>query len=358
MKLLSSVKYQTWSVHKSIIVLLSCISLAIAGCGTETTDESGQPETDTNSADGTSDPLADAANAAPEEVLEIAFVGESSSTDVIWQFAADIMRQEAESHNANFVDRYADGDFARQAQMIEEEVARGVDGIIAPFFDPETSNAAIRQALEAGISVFAIMGVPDLEDSEIDQIGYAETSWYDVGAQLGEIALAQLGDNSSVVWPAEQPEGTYITDAVQGFEDAAENMGVTTTVEVLDAGSDPSQNASRQLTYLTANPDTDAVVTSGAIAIGAANTAMQQGSLPAGEPPLFGQVVNPSSIRGIKDGYMPAGVWIATEEASVLGIQNLVEMIRDDADPHHGTVPITVVTTENVDDVVPEELAQ
>lgn len=336
----------------AFVIMLAALLTACGGGDSTADSAAGETGTPDDSEDTSAEP------ADGGETVQLAFIGESSSTDVIWNFGAEVMRDEAEALGAEFVDRYADGDFARQAEMIEQEIARGVDGIIAPFFDPETANAAIRRALDEGIAIYAIMGIPALEDEELEQIGYADTSWYEVGRSLGEITLEDVGDGANILWPAEVPEGTYITDAVRGFEDVADERGITVNIEVLDAGSDPSQSSSRQLSYVTGNADTDAVVTSGAIAIGAANTAMTQGNLSPGQPPLFGQVVNPSSIRGIRDGYMPAGIWIAMEEAATAGIQNLVGMIRDDAPGEHSTVPITVVTQENIDEVVPAELAE
>jgi simple sugar transport system substrate-binding protein len=342
------------------VAAAAALVLLLAACG-DASDEA------LDELDGTTDENADAdegvdeadeeseAEAADDEVIQVAFVGESSSTDVIWNYGAEVMREVAGTLNIEFVDRYADGDFARQAEMIEQEIARGVDGIIAPFFD-SSLDASIRNAIDQGVAVYAIIGVPALEESELDQIGYAETSWYEVGRLLGEITLPEIGDDAKILWPAEVPSGSYITEAVRGFEDVADEQGRTVTIEVLDASSDPSTSASRQLSYLTSNPDTDAVVTSGAIAIEAANTAMRQGGREPGNPPLFGQVTNPSSVRGIQEGYMTSGVWIDQQMAATTAMEVIERMIRDGAPGEHSVVSLTVITEDNVEDVIPAEL--
>lgn len=293
---------------------------------------------------------------AGEEPIMIAFIGESSSTDVIWSYRADRMREEAEELGAEFVDRYAEGDYALQAQMIDEEVARGVDAIIAPFFDPTVANDAILNALEQGVAVYALLGAPDLPEADMAKIAVALTDWGDVGAELASVAADYVDDGDTVVWPAEAPDGTYITDAVAAFKEEMAGEGKTVTVDVIDATGDPTTASSNILSYLVANPEVSALATSGAIAIGAANTAMTQGNLDAGRPPLFGQVVNPSSSNGILTDYMPAGVNLELTESSYEAVRSVVDMVKTREVPAPVNVPLIVVTKDNLEEVVPEAL--
>ena len=296
------------------------------------------------------------ATTAADESVSIVFIGESSSTDAIWSYAVAEMRDEAESLGAEFVDRFAEGDFQRQAEMIDEEVARGVDAVLAPFFDPQAANEAVRRALAEGIAVYGLLAVPGLEADEVAQLGSVLASWNQYGRVLAEITLPQIEDGDTILWPAEDPAGTYITEAVVGFEEYAAEQGVSVTVEVLDASSDPSTSASRQLAYLTANPDTGAVVTTGSIAIGAATTAMRQGGLDAGSPPLAGFVTNAQAFQGVKDGYIEKGIWPALDEVARQAIRDVVAMVRDGAPPAKRTQPWVIVDQSNVDEVVPEGL--
>jgi ABC-type sugar transport system substrate-binding protein len=312
----------------------------VAGCADQ--NKAGEPDS-TAKGDGAA-------------TVKIAFIGESSSTDVIWSYRAARMREEAERLNAEFVDRYAEGDYAAQARMIEEEVARGANAIIAPFFDPTAANEAIKQAVDKGVAVYALLGVPDLEDEYLAKIGRAPTDWADFGGKLAEVSLDSVPEGGTVVWPAEAPDGTYITDAVARYKEVAADRGVEVSVEVIDAGSDPTAAASTILSYLTSHPDTAALATSGAIAIGAANTAMAQGGLQPGHPPLFGQVVSPASTNGLMEGFMPEGVNLELTESSYFAVQAVVGMIRDGAEPPVKAVPLVVVTKDNVEDTVPEDL--
>ena len=293
---------------------------------------------------------------ASADPVSIAFIGESSSSDAIWSFAVENMRDEAAALGADFVDRFAEGDFAEQSRFIDQEVARGVDAIIAPFFDPQATNDAVRRALAEGVAVYALLGVPGLEPDELEQIGINEASWQEYGRVLADLTLPQVEDGAQILWPAEVPGATYITGAVEGFEEAAAEAGMAVEITVLDASSDPTTSASRQLAYLVANPETDAVVTTGSIAIGAATTAMRQGDLEPGSLALAGFVTNEQGYRGIKDGYMEQGIWPDLDKDSRQAVLDVVAMVTEDADPPNRAQQWVIVDAMNVDEVVPEAI--
>jgi simple sugar transport system substrate-binding protein len=301
---------------------------------------------------------AESEETAPAEPLSVAFIGESSATDAIWSLAVSEMREEAEELGVDFVDRFAEGDFALQARLIDEEVARGVDAIIAPFFDPQAANAAIGRALEAGVKVYALLGVPDLPADQLAQLGVTEASWEEYGRVLAEVTLPQVSDGASILWPAEVPGATYITDAVIGFEAYMAEKGFGVEVTVLDAGSDATTSAARQLSYLTANPETDAIVTTGSIAIGAATTAMRQGALAAGSPPLVGFVTNPQGYQGVVDGFIKTGIWPGLDDIARQALRDVVDMVNDGIEAPKRVQPYVLVDASNVDEIIPESIRQ
>ena len=288
--------------------------------------------------------------------VKVTFIGESSSTDVIWTYRVQQMAEQAKAIGADFTYRFAEGDYAKQARMVEEEVARGANAIIAPFFDPTAANAAITSALGQGVVVYGMLGLPDLPKAELDKLGWTSTSWNDVGRKLAEVSIDLLPDGAQIVWPAEFPSGTYITDAVAGYEAVAADKGKKVNIEVVEATSDPSTAASRIGAYLTGNADTAAVVTSGAIAIDAANTAMTSTGLAAGSPPLFGQVISPASSRGIVESYMPKGVNIELTESSRQAVLDVVEAYVNKTTPAKRSIDVIEVNKDNIETTVPAAL--
>jgi ABC-type sugar transport system substrate-binding protein len=329
---------QSKYIHRGTAVALTvAVALGVTGCGSAAAPAS-------------------SSSAASTEPISIAFIGDSAASDAIWSYAVSVMREEAQQQGIDFVDRYAEGDFSLQAQYIEEEVARGVDAIIAPFYDPEATNDAIISALDAGVEVYAVLGVPDLPKDVLAEIGIAQTRWESYGEALGKIALPKLKDGDTVLWPAEQPGASYITGAVDGFEVAADAAGVDVTVSVLDASNDSTTSAQRQLAYLLANPDVGAIVTSGSIAIAAAFTAMTQGGLPAGQPPLAGFITSPQAAKALEQGYITAGVWTDFEGISRQAVKDLVAMVTKNAPAPHHEAPVITITSDNIDKYIPESL--
>jgi ABC-type sugar transport system substrate-binding protein len=290
--------------------------------------------------------------------VKVTFIGESSSTDVIWTYRVNQMAEQAKAMGAEFTYRFAEGDYARQARMVEEEVARGVNAIIAPFFDPTAANAAITSALNSGVVVYGMLGIPDLPQAELDKMGWTSTSWTDVGRKLAEVSVDLLPDGAKIMWPAEFPSGTYISDAVEGYKAVAADKGKTFDINVVEVTSDPSTAASRIGAYLTGNPDTAAVITSGAIAIDAANTAMKSSGLDAGKPPLFGQVISPASSRGVAEGYMPKGVNIELTESSRQAVVDVVEAFVNKTAPAKRSIEVIEVTADNMSQTVPDALRE
>jgi ABC-type sugar transport system substrate-binding protein len=290
--------------------------------------------------------------------VKVTFIGESSSTDVIWTYRVDEMAKQAEAIGAEFTYRFAEGDYARQARMVEEEIARGANAIIAPFFDPTAANAAIASALGEGVVVYGMLGIPDLPQAELDKMGWTSTSWTDIGRKLAEVSVDLLPDGAKIMWPAEFPSGTYITDAVEGYKAVAADKGKAFNIEVVEVTSDPSTAASRIGAYLTGNADTAAIVTSGAIAIDAANTAMKSTGLAAGSPPLFGQVISPASSRGIAEGFMPKGVNIELTESSHQAVLDVVEAFVNKTAPAKRSIEVIEVTKDNMSETVPDALRE
>lgn len=295
---------------------------------------------------------------ASQEKVSVAFIGESSSSDAVWSVAVAEMREEANTMGVEFVDRFADGDYAVQAKMIDEEVARGVDAIIAPFFDPKAANQAIERAQAAGVKIYALLGVPDVPADELSKIGVTAASWTEYGQALAKITLPQVQPGAKIVWPAEVPGASYITDSVAGFKAYAEEQKISVSIEVLDAGSDPTTSAARQLSYLTANPDTAAVVTTGSIAIGAAVTAMRQGNLSAGKPVLAGFITNPQGYQGVKEGYMMTGIWPGIDDNARQALEDVVDMVTKDIAPPKRVQSYVLVDKANLDETVPEAIRQ
>lgn len=296
---------------------------------------------------------------AQTEPFRVVFLGESSSTDIIWAYRVERLQEAAAAVGAEFTFRFAEGDYARHAEMIEEEVVRGVDAIIGPWWDQTIYNNAFTTAVENGVFIYGLLGIEPrytLPDEIVAKLGWAETSWRDFGWQAATVALDYIPDGGKVFWPAEAPSGTYITDAVQGFKDYYTQQGRTVNIEIVEVGFDTTTAISRISSYLIANADVDALITSGAIAINAANIAVKDMGMAPGDVALIGQVVSPASVQGIVEGYMPVGVNLELTDSSYFALLESLAVVKLGAKPPQGSVGFDIVTQENVTTVVPEAL--
>jgi len=296
---------------------------------------------------------------AQDDPFTVVFLGESSSTDIIWSYRVERLQEAADAVGANFTFRFAEGDYARHAEMIEEEVARGVDAIIGPWWDQTIYNEAFTNAVQNGVLIYGLLGIEPrytLPEDIVSQLAWAETSWEEFGRKAAEVALDYVPDGSKVFWPAEAPSGTYITDAVQGFKDYYAEQGRAVEIEVVEVGFDTTTAISRISSYLIANADVDALITSGAIAINASNIAVVDMDLTPGDIPLIGQVVSPASVQGIVTGHMPVGVNLELTDSSYYALLESLAVVKLGAKPPQGVVGFDIVTQENVATVVPQAL--
>src|ERR1700733_14450617 len=85
--------------------------------------------------------------------LKIVFLGESSSQDDVWLYRVECMRKAANEIGADFRVDFAEGDYQRHAQLIEEAVAQGAEAIISPLWDGILYKEAITRAIQQGVFV-------------------------------------------------------------------------------------------------------------------------------------------------------------------------------------------------------------
>ena len=353
--------------NRVLLIVVIVLSLLISACQAQTTATEDSTPGDENKVGEVSESEdaegAEESSEAEEDQIKIVFLGESSSTDIIWSYRVEKMAEVAEELNVDFTYRFAEGDYAKHAQMIEEETTRGVDAIIGPWWDETQYNEEITDAVQEGVFVYGILGIAPrntLPSEIVEQLGWADFDWYEWGREAGRASLDKeiIPDGGNIVWPAEVPSGTYITDAVEGFEDMYEENGKSVNVEVIEATADSTTAVSRISSYLIANPDIDALVTSGAIAINAANVAYKDLDKEPGEIPLIGQVVSPACAKGIEGGYMPLGVNLELTDSSYYALIDAWAVAELNVAPPKRATGFTIITAENLESDVPSALQE
>lgn len=257
------------------------------------------------------------------------------------QAAAEAAGDELVIFNAN-------NDPSAQNSAIETYIQQGVAGIIVVAIDVNGIMPAVQQAADAGIPVVAVDAVLP-EGPQAAQVGVNNKS---AGADMGAFFLDYL---------ASDMDGAAKIGVVGALNSAIQNIrqdGFVETISgaegVVDAGVVDGQNVqdlalTAAENMITANPDLTALYATGEPALlGAVAAVESQGK--QSDVKIFGWDLTAQAIHGIDEGYVaaviqqdPAGMGAAAFDAlATLNAGGTVE--------YSIAVPITIVTSENVDD--------
>lgn len=194
------------------------------------------------------------------------------------------------------------GDLADMARILEQATASGPDGIITTLADFDVLSGPIRAAVDQGINVIIMnSGTPE-QTREVGALMFVGQPEYDAGLAAG---IRAKGDGiGSFVCVNHVISNTVVAERCRGF---ADGLGVDLGSQMIDSGQDPSEIKNRVQAYLTANPDTDAVLTLGPTSADPTILALQEMGL-AGDI-YFGTFdLGTEIVKGIKDGIIQWGI--------------------------------------------------
>jgi simple sugar transport system substrate-binding protein len=150
------------------------------------------------------------------------------------------------------------GDLADMARIVEQSAAAGPDGIIVTIADFDVLSGPIRSAVDQGIPVITINSGTAEQSAELGAMMHVGQPEFEAGRLAGERAR-KMGATSFLC------VNHYITNpaSVERCQGFAEGLGVELGNQMIDSGMDPSQVQNSVSAYLTANPETDAILTLG-----------------------------------------------------------------------------------------------
>jgi len=194
------------------------------------------------------------------------------------------------------------GDLADMARIIQQAAASKPNGIITTMADFDVLSGPIRDAVDQGINVIIMnSGTPE-QARAVGALMYVGQPEYDAGFAAG---LRAKGDGVGSFLCVNH----YITnpssmERCQGF---ADGLGVPLGEQAIDSGQDPSEIKNRVLAYLSANPDTDAILTLGPTSAGPTILALEENGM-AGDI-YFGTFdLGDEIVAGIKSGIIQWGI--------------------------------------------------
>ena len=194
------------------------------------------------------------------------------------------------------------GDIADMARIIEQAAASNPDGIITTLADPDVLSGPIQNAVAKGIPVIIInSGTPE-QAADVGALMYVGQPEYDAGLAAGQRAKRDgVGSFLCVNHVVSNP---VVGERCRGF---ADGLGVELGDSMIDSGQDPAEIKNKVKAYLTANPDTDAVLTLGPTSadptIGALEEMGKAGDIYFGTFDLGAEIV-----KAIKGGTIQWGI--------------------------------------------------
>ncbi len=194
------------------------------------------------------------------------------------------------------------GDLGDMARIIDQAAASNPDGIITTLADFDVLSGPIRAAVDQGVDVIIMNSGSPEQAAEVGALMYVGQPEYDAGFAAGQ--RAERDGIESFLCVNHYISSPASTERCQGF---ADGLGVDLGNQMIDSGQDPSEVKNRVLAYLSANPDTDAVLTLGPTSADPTILALEENGM-AGEI-YFGTFdLGEEIVNGLKSGVINWGI--------------------------------------------------
>lgn len=238
----------------------------------------------------------------------------------------------------------ANNDSAAQNSAIETYIQEGVAGLAVVAIDVNGIMPAVEQADAAGIPVVAIDAILPDDGPQKAQIGVDNAQ---AGADLAAHFNEQVADGAKlgIVGALNSFIQNVRKDGFEGALDAGK-VTVSGTVDGQNV-QDVALSAAENL--ITANPDLTSIYATGEPALmGAIAAVASQGK--ESDLAVFGWDLTAQAIDGIDAGFVKAVIQQDPAGMGSAAINALVALDAGDEIQSDISVPVTIVTSDNVDD--------
>ncbi|MEL7027051.1 MAG: sugar ABC transporter substrate-binding protein [Pseudomonadota bacterium] len=216
--------------------------------------------------------IAGTANAEGETYV---LVSHAPDSDTWWNTIKNGIALAGEQVGANVEYRNPPtGDIADMARIIDQAAASGPDGIITTLADFDVLKGPIMNAVDQGIDVIIMnTGTPE-QAREVGALMYVGQPEYDAGFAAGVRAKGEgvtkfLCVNHAIQQPT-------VGERCRGY---ADGLGIELGDAMMDSGTDPAEIKNKVLAYLSANPDTDGILTLGPVSADPTIAALEENGM-------------------------------------------------------------------------------
>lgn len=270
-----------------------------------------------------------------------------------WRYVSEGVRSVAEANGYGFAALDSTNDPQTQLQNAQDSIARGVAGIVLSPTDSSTAPAVLALAKEAGIPVV----IADIGTDSGEFVSVIGSNNYEgangVGAALAAAMKAEGKDGGSIGIVGISQARLNGQARTKGFRDAVQAAGITG-----EAGLQQMQAYTADETFrftqdmLTANP--------GMTGMFVQTDGPTLGALQAIKSARMGGEVLVGAFDGIPE-FVPllqSGELVVSgmQQPYLMGVRSaeaMVEHLNGGAPVREITVPILIVTKDNIDEMLP-----
>jgi simple sugar transport system substrate-binding protein len=197
------------------------------------------------------------AGSAAAQDMRFVVVSHGQASDPFWSVVKNGVDQAAEDLGVTVEYRAPDTfNMVQMGQIIDATVASQPDGLVVSVPDAEALGDSIRNAVASGIPVISMNSGSDVRE-ELGVAVHVGQTEYEAGEGGGK-QMAEAGVTKAIC--VNQEVGNVALDLrCEGFTDGLEGGAV----EVLSVSMDPTEIGNAVKAYLSANPDTNGVLTLG-----------------------------------------------------------------------------------------------
>jgi ribose transport system substrate-binding protein len=236
-------------------------------------------------------------------------------------------------------------DAAKQVEVVEGLIQRGVDAIAISAIDPNALKSVIDQAVNAGIKVITW----DSDSPQSKRAFYYGTDNYKGGYQAGKLLAKYMGNKGTVAILTGVPGSLNLEERIRGFKDAIKGTQMVVKT-VLPCDDDVNKAVEVVESYTRANPDLGGWFFVGGWPLIAPKEAL--GFLEDFKGKIVSFDTLPSELDFVKAGVVDGLIGQRFYAMGYDGVKFLVDMIRNGKTFSQKVMDsgVDIVTKENVDE--------
>lgn len=249
---------------------------------------------------------------------------------------------------------FGHGDWAAAIDLIDAQIAAGVDGIFVFSTDPDAVHPSIQRAVEKGIE-FVVMSSRDpvFGPEQVPFVGFdLEDQGYTLGRHMAaQLEAAGLVSDVNISFFAEGV-APYSVARRGGILSALANEEIGYVAsEIFAIGASMAEALDAVTVYLLAHPETDVLIGLGSITSAATVMALQELEFEPGAVKWSGFDLLPETAAGIRAGYGASNV----DEVFSYGFLGALTLyLRVEHDLVVGDLPVATVMVDlaNIEEFV------